>query len=376
MRQSHGLIAIAMIVLTCSCGAQLEQKQNSLGRETLQTARKIIYVSPSGNDGSQGSRASPLITIQEAIRRAQSGDVVKVMPGTYAGNIWLKPHVSLVGSGADVTTLMAEHGNILTAENVYDITVEGFTIDGIDSAEHGLFCDGQQIRSSPRNPIMVVFRQNIVKNFISHAIEGRYANFIVESNTIRSIAGDGIHCFRSRCRLFGNEISLTNIGIFLQDDRAEVTDNTIQDVRSNGIVCHNVAPCVIRNNQVTRVGGDGVVSEYSSPIIRENSIVSSFGNGIRCLSNENSHAAPKIRANIITNNQNHGIYNDRHSWSDLGREDDLGLNIITDNGKYAVYSEAERVIPARSNWWGANPPLPKLFHGNIDYHMALSEPPQ
>src|SRR5476651_375851 len=45
------------------------------------------YVSPSGSDSSNGSQASPFLTIQKAANVVSAGSTVHVLPGTYTGAV-------------------------------------------------------------------------------------------------------------------------------------------------------------------------------------------------------------------------------------------------------------------------------------------------
>lgn len=152
--------------------------EDTFTSEVLRNARKIIYVSPTGNDKTKGTKHTPLASIQKAINIAQKGDAVKVEPGTYTGNIRLRSGVSLVGSGHDKTTLTARTGNILTAQDVLDVTIEGFTLDGQHDAEHGLFCNCVNIYNRTKTAQMVTFRKNTVKNFTDNGIHGEMCNIL------------------------------------------------------------------------------------------------------------------------------------------------------------------------------------------------------
>jgi len=74
-----------------------------------------------------GSAANPFNTISEGIAVARAGDVVGAAPGTYAGGIVMKDRVTLLGSGADLTTIDAGNisGGVRCGSNA---TLSGFRI--------------------------------------------------------------------------------------------------------------------------------------------------------------------------------------------------------------------------------------------------------
>ena len=85
--QSIKFVCILLLVLILGCGGVKQQPQDTFVSEVPRNARRIIYVSPTGNDKANGSRYSPLVSIQKAIDIAQHGGAVKVGPGTYTENI-------------------------------------------------------------------------------------------------------------------------------------------------------------------------------------------------------------------------------------------------------------------------------------------------
>jgi len=369
-------ISVLFIFSFLGCSGVKQQPQDTFVSDVMRDARRIIYVSLTGNDKASGSRGSPLASIQKAIDIAQHDDVVRVEPGTYTENIKLRSHINLVGSGTEATIITAEDGNIITADNVFDVIIEGFTLDGKDSAQHGLFsnCEYIQRRSNSQSPTMIIFRKNVVKNLLGCGIYGEYSNITIEDNTIISLVGDGIYLFRSLSKIDSNNISLVTHGILLQDYRSSIEDNIIKDTRVNGIHCHNLR-AAIKHNKIIGANRHGIRCEFASPVIRSNYITASSMNGIDCYGGEGNPSAPKIRGNIITKNRSQGVYVDKYSWPDLGRRDDIGNNSIYDNGKSAVYSESPRTIMAVSNWWGSPESDPNQFHGKIDYTESLSTEP-
>lgn len=56
--------------------------------------------------------------------------VIKVMPGTYNESVTMKSYVDLQGAGMDVTKITFEDGNAITCDNVTNVSISGFTIDG------------------------------------------------------------------------------------------------------------------------------------------------------------------------------------------------------------------------------------------------------
>jgi parallel beta-helix repeat protein len=306
---------------------------------------------------------------------AQRKDVVKVAPGIYSGNINLRSGISLFGSGADVTILSTDSGNTMAANNVSDVVVEGFTLEGQDRAHHALYLDCRDLQrtiTSSQSPRNVIFRNNVVRNYVSTGISGAYTNITIQGNTLSSLSGDGINLLRAFSEITNNEISLTRTGISIRDAGGSIVEhNVIQDCSQDGILCYALDWLTIGYNSIEKAGAYGIRTQYAKPIIQYNRVVESARYGIFC-----EESSPKIRWNIITGNHEGGIFADHRSRPDLGRYVDLGNNSIHSNGGYDVSSRCLLgAIMAIGNWWGNSPPRPEQFHGNIDYGMALEEQP-
>ena len=368
MARKWYLLLVALFVFLGACSAPIYIPQNSVGSDALQAARRIIYVSPDGNNQSSGTRGIPLATIHKAIEIAQPGDVIKVAPGTYNENINLRSKISLIGSGADVTILTADSGNIVTAKNVSGVTVEGFTIDGQDACSSGFFCD-----QCHRSRDAVILRGNRIVNINGHGIQYMYSSGIIENNTVIITTRAGIYCEVVNApwypRVIGNTISQTDTGIVLMNHiRSVVQENTISDVSESGIVCSHGCTAVIEDNAILNVGESGIRCYFGSrPVIRSNRIQFCGKNGVSCIDS----SYPKLRKNVIIQNRQYGVYIEADCLPDLGREDDRGFNEIYGNTMYDIYNLAPRSAKAIGNWWGSSSPNPEQFYGNVDYSMAL-----
>ena len=53
----------------------------------MQLSAAEYYVSPSGNDSNDGSKAKPFATITCAAKKVEAGDTVKILPGLYREEI-------------------------------------------------------------------------------------------------------------------------------------------------------------------------------------------------------------------------------------------------------------------------------------------------
>ncbi len=93
------------------------------------------YVSPSGNDGNNGSSSSPWKSISRAASMAKArGDVINVLAGDYTDNttVVLAPGVSIKGAGRDKTTVRTSAGTYIRTENNGTPVIDGSnTISGL-----------------------------------------------------------------------------------------------------------------------------------------------------------------------------------------------------------------------------------------------------
>ncbi|MBC8228850.1 right-handed parallel beta-helix repeat-containing protein [bacterium] len=257
--------------------------------------------------------------IQDALDAALPGDRVLVDTGTYEENITLISGVELLGAGADVTTIMASTGTVVTAENIgFRAKISGFTIDGVDksgSEEHGIYCNN----SSPT----------------------------LSSVTITNTGGVGIYCWDKVSSTISN-VTITNTGRI-------------------GIYCGASSYPTVSNVTITNTGESGILCSTSSPTISNVTITGAKSDGISC----QSLSEPKIRGSVISQNflNGIGIYTD--SLPDIGTEAEPGGNSIFDNEFFDVSNGNPTEVKAELNWWGECPPNPAYFSGKVDYDPWL-----
>lgn len=155
-----------------------------------QASPGTYYVSTSGNNSDDGSLGNPWLTIQYACDNVSPGDTIKVMPGTYSGNITItKPLTLLSTTGSANTTIdaagLGTNAVSITSDNVTLGRVdEGFTITGANTTgKSGIVLNGSNCR---------IDSDNITGN-----THGLYINMgsnnRVLRNTITDNSGHGVH---------------------------------------------------------------------------------------------------------------------------------------------------------------------------------------
>ncbi|MBC8236360.1 right-handed parallel beta-helix repeat-containing protein [bacterium] len=299
----------------------------------------IIYVDDDAPPGGDGSEEYPFQYIQEGIDAAEIGDTVSVAEGKYEENIDLKSGVEVIGAGADVTTITASSGYVVTADNIgSEVVISGFTIDGQWTSSRGISC----VRNSS---------PTINDNIITHSAYGILctdSSPVIMNNTITYLLEHALRCEASRPIICDNVISHVGIdAIWFGHGSAAITNNKIIDVGGAGIKCWGTGGAFIEDNEIT-----------------ESTI------GIEC----RDKSRPIIRRNVIRENFLYGIAVYSLSRPDIGTEVEPGLNEIFNNGDYNIYSENSAEIKAELNWWGQIIPHPDYFYGNIDYKPWLKEP--
>lgn len=169
-------------------------------------------------------------TIQEAIDAARPGDKVLVAAGTYKENITLKNGAEIIGAGADVTTITAPSGNIVTVGSAgLRTSIRGFTIDGQSSNDDGIYCND--------------------------------SSSTISDVTITNTGDDGIYCDYYASPTISNvNISRPgSYGIFCYDHSSPTISNvTISDGGNTGINCYIYSSPTISKVTISGAGNEGI----------------------------------------------------------------------------------------------------------------------
>ena len=176
------------------------------------------------------STASPL---QARINRAATGERIVVPAGTYRGDLVVDRAVHLVGEGSPL--LIGSGRGSVVRVLADDVTIEGFTIDGLG---------GGDLAQDPSGIHVAARRVTIRRCRIGNTLFGIYLreadDATVSDCVIRGVAGkppgekgSGIHVWNTqRFTLIGNEIVDVRDGFYIQSSgHGAVTRNIARDLR-------------------------------------------------------------------------------------------------------------------------------------------------
>ncbi|MEM7553816.1 MAG: DUF1565 domain-containing protein [Cyanobacteria bacterium P01_A01_bin.84] len=276
------------------------------------TNQNIIYVNPeTGNDteGAGTAEASAYKTITFALQKAQPGTVIQLAPGIYTSEtgetfpleiksgITLKGDESskgqafvITGSGEYVSRTFARQNiTILAGENA---TISGVTVTNTERRGTGVWVEST-------NPII----QN--NTFINNKREGVF------------VTGTG---------------------------NPKIENNVFSQNSGNGVSVAKSAQGEIRNNVFQNTGFGLAIGGTSSPLLAENRIIENI-DGI-FISNS---AKPKLRKNVIENNQRDGIIVISNGLPDLGTNEEPGENFIRNNKRNDLNNATRGTIIAIGN---------------------------
>ncbi len=137
------LIAVAATISLSSFNCASSSQSPLKCSQRLFFSNKVIFVSPNGKDTNQGlSPQKPLKSIKEALKRAQPGDTIVLMTGTYHENVKItksglpgKP-ITIVGEpGAEIKGNWKKGGRIIDIRASYihiiNLKIDGKIADGI-----------------------------------------------------------------------------------------------------------------------------------------------------------------------------------------------------------------------------------------------------
>jgi nitrous oxidase accessory protein len=262
-------------------------------------------------------------TIVSALGKAAPGDIVRVRPGVYGGNLVLDRTVTLIGEGLPLLR-GSGHGSVVTI-NAPGCTLRGFRIERsgtslIDEDSGVLLRSGhnQLIGNELHDVLFGIYFYRAHDNLVSNnAVRGRTEIGVGER-------GAGMHLWDShRNTIEGNTVSGTRDGLYLQNaNQGVIRHNRLSNVRyglhymnsddnvfEDNAFDNNVAGAAImyskriqlrRNRFVHNRGFSsfGILFQDSADLIAEHNIVSDNAVGLFLEAVRGS----VFRANVIANN--------------------------------------------------------------------------
>ena len=344
----------------------------------------VIYVSPEGSDiTGDGTFENPYGTIQKGIDESRRNDIVQVLPGTYEENIRLYSDLIVLGSGAENTTIAAESENVVTANNIHNISLSGFTLDGGgNTADYGIAITGNSTVSIFNNHIVgaktgvwcadssspLIENNTIAENVENGIYCQSTTTATIQYNLIRDNNLSGVMCENASPTIHENTITGNSWGIMAGESTPTITQNhinkngqgvwlrgncagklyhnTIELNRAEGIVCGETTKTEIVGNAISYNNAGFYCNNESNPLISENLIHSNRGVALYA-----THSSvPKMIRNIIRNNGG-GIAFDMSAHPTIGGSP-INANTIVDNGGWGISHSTDNIINATYNYWG------------------------
>lgn len=212
----------------------------------------VFYADLSYSAGRYIKVPSEFKTIQSAIDAANGGDVVQVAAGKYMENIKLKGGVILQGAGAALTIIDGGgKGNVV--EGAKGSVIEGFTIT--NSGKKGKIGDVMDVGISAKHAPMTIANCKIVGN------NAGIRTYFSPSNIVNNIIADN-----------------KSFGLYILYSDSSIKNNIIYNNGSYGVFNSYSNPDVINNTILKNF--DGIYSEVSRVVVRNNIIVSNRSSGI------------------------------------------------------------------------------------------------
>ncbi|NQT20724.1 MAG: right-handed parallel beta-helix repeat-containing protein [Planctomycetes bacterium] len=267
------------------------------------TDAAIVYVdkSYSGPPG-DGTQASPYTTIATGIVRAIPNiDTVRVKAGAYVETITLRSGIDVIGDGYDVVIINGAYaGSVVTATDVSNVILKGFTITGGSAPTGG----GISIDNSTITVESCLVYQNSAgwgAGIFAGSPNASLADSdltIIDSTISTNItagasqAGGGIAVSKATLTIENTDVRYNQCanlggGLFINDnstaniDRCSIMDNIALD--GGGIYWKSsggtLRRALIYGNTSTRDGG-GIFLDISSPIITRAIISANTANTI------------------------------------------------------------------------------------------------
>jgi LPXTG-site transpeptidase (sortase) family protein len=352
MRKTIRFLLIFLIISTLA----------SIPTRSVRAVGVTFYVSPSGNDSNDClTSATACLTVQAAINKAGTDDIVSVAAGTYNESPRINKNLILQGAGRDVTFINLQTGptylGSLSIENpgAEDVTVSGFTIVGRDASCPTLAATNLYV-STGVDRVMIEGNRFRVGNIGACSSGddgmgiGTYytttpANYIqnltVQDNIFEPVGALGYRPFYINPGTVNFTYSNNAInGNFFATAITQASNGLVED---NTITAAG-GSCQTRSALGT--WGYPDASVWGHTVFRGNAFTNASGITLF------SSSGVTVENNTF-NNTNYGV-----RIRDFGQPYDpnsieIHFNQFTGVCTYGVSNEGSGVIDAFSNWWGA-----------------------
>jgi hypothetical protein len=288
------------------------------------------YVSPTGNDASNGSIGEPWRTIMRGISALGPGDTLYIREGTYAealggfpsGTSWDAPVIIAAYPGERVVIRPASANRVAYFTSCHHVILDGFVLDGanvgynvikITSEAHHIRVQNSEIMGAPESGILVTNHGSVLSdsneflnldvhdNGPGHGIYLESSNNLVDRCLIHHNQGWGVHVYNGS---YPNESADNNVV-----SNNAMYDNARTDNRARGFVLGCGSGNLAYNNLVW--GNDHGIQigfDASDSKVYNNVVYANRGIGVQIRSDSDDAV---VRNNIIYQNGGEAI-------SDLG----------------------------------------------------------
>ncbi len=404
----------------------------SIVAEAALTEQAEIWVDDDYDAGTPGWNVTHFATLTQGLSVVAPGGTIHLYEGTYTGPFQIaKPGVHIEGMGAAANTVL--HGNggnyavYITANNVTltRLAVMGASVQGVRLAScagdriaecliQGNGCAGVEIAAGQNHIIEaneIADNQSAGQALGVHVIQGA-SGVIVRQNVIRRHrdtlkqgAGVLIESGCSATQVLTNTLENNDFGVRITESTGSVIEgNTVTLSGLSGIHIQDAWASVVRDNQVSRNQGSGVMLVHQAPpesltaelaLVERNFCESNQAAGIytrggghirmqynTCRANAMHGVAVEssyitLTANSLISNTLTGLrlydldpYTNQPITSVVAHG-----NTLAGNGARGLQSEMPGQVEATGNWWGVNTPtLGNEVVGNVAFqpYMTLS----
>jgi parallel beta-helix repeat protein len=222
---------------------------------------KDIYVDDDQRypDEADGSLYNPFYSVQDAIDAAQDGDTIKILPGSYSGDLIIDKSITITTEDRDNTFILSNEKNAY----LVDITASSVSLEGLAIQDNTVTSHRKAvIHISPGADGVKITDSMIThsKNGYGLDIDGPTIDTIIRNNTFSDTKGIDLENSATISiyeNIISNCIDFPALKL-VSSNRNHIVDNNFEN-NLYGIYTHDSSDNNIINNTVTQCSNGGIV---------------------------------------------------------------------------------------------------------------------